>query len=254
MKVLKLSIILLCLLFLGSASGHAEMTSDQALSAFVSAGMAYKEGRYDTAINRYSTILDGNLVNGPLYYNLGNSYFKKGNMGQAVLNYERARMFIPRDSDLNFNYRYVRSKIDQQASGVGQNFFDRIVQNHIQFYTIDEMMIILFCLGFMIGALYLVSLYAYWPTSVRNGMIAILIVGLLIYGGGLVMKVRYERDLAVVMTETNTFFEPRTDSTVHFKMSEGMQARILKSQGDWVKIERLNGKVGWIDREVLEKI
>jgi len=150
MKALRLLIILLCLLLLGSVSGFAEMTTDEALSEFVAAGMAYKEGRYDTAIKRYNTILKGDRVSGPLYYNLGNSYFKKKNIGQAVLNYERAKKFIPRDSDLNFNERYVHSKIDQQTS-VKQSFLDRAIVSHIQFYTINEMAIILYCIGLMIG-------------------------------------------------------------------------------------------------------
>jgi len=253
MKVLRLFVILPCLLLGGSVSGFAQMTSDEALSNFVAAGMAYKEGRYDSAIEQYNAILKGDRVSGPLYYNLGNSYFKKKNIGQAVLNYERAKKFIPRDSDLNFNEHYVRSKIDQQTD-VKQSFLDRAIKSHIQFYTIDEMAIILYCIGFMIGIIHLVALYVQWPHTVTSGVIAVLIFSLFIYSTGLVAKAQAERELTVVMTDSNTFFEPRTDSTVHFKLSEGMKARILKRQGNWIKIERLDGKVGWIDRKVLEKI
>jgi len=253
MKALRLLIILPCLLLLGSLDGFAEMTSDEVLSEFVAAGMAYKEGRYDTAIERYNAILKEDQVSGPLYYNLGNSYFKKKNVGQAVLNYERAKKFIPRDSDLNFNEHYVRSKIDQQTD-VTQSFLDRAIASHIQFYTIDEMVIILYCIGLMIGILHLISLYVQWPQTVTSGIIAALIFSMFIYSTGLIAKVQAERELAVIMTDSNTLFEPRTDSTVHFKLSEGMKARILKLQGNWIKIERLDGKVGWIDQEVLEKI
>jgi len=253
MKAIRLFIILPCLLLLGSVMESAEITSDEALSKFVTAGMAYKEGRYDAAIEQYNVILKGDRVNGPLYYNLGNSYFKKKNIGQAVLNYERAKKFIPRDSDLIFNERYVRSKIDQQTE-VKQSFLDRAIVRHIQFYTIDEMAIILYCIGLVIGIIHLISLYVQWPQTVTSGVIAALIFSLFVYSTGLVAKVQAERELAVVMTDSNTLFEPRTDSTVHFKLSEGMKARILKRQGNWVKIERLDGKAGWIDREVLEKI
>jgi len=252
-KALRLFIILPCLLLLGSVSGFAQMTSDEALSNFVAAGIAYKEGRYDVAIEKYNEILKGNRVSGPLYYNLGNSYFKKKNIGQAVLNYERAKKFIPRDSDLNFNEHYVRSKIDQQTN-VNQSLIDRAIASHVQFYTIDEMVIILYCIGLVIGILYLISLYGQWSQTVTSGVIAVLIFSLFIYTTGLFAKVQTQRELVVVMMDSNTLFEPRTDSTVHFKLSEGMKARILKRQGDWVKIERLDGKVGWIDREVLEKI
>jgi len=253
MKTLRLFIFLPCLLLFGSVSGFAEMTPDEALSKFVAAGIAYEEGRYDAAIERYNAILKGNRVSGPLYYNLGNSYFKKKNVGQAVLNYERAKKFIPRDSDLKFNEQYVRSKIDQQTDAK-QSVLDRAIGSHIQFYTIDEMAIILYCLGLMIGIIHLIALYVQWPQTVTSWVIAALIFTLFIYSTGLVAKVQAELELAVVMTGSNTLFEPRTDSTVHFKLSEGMKARILKRQGNWIKIERLDGKVGWVDREVLEEI
>lgn len=253
MKILRLFVILPCLVLLGSVNGFAQMTSDDALSEFVTAGMAYKEGRYDAAIERYNAILKGDRVSGPLYYNLANSYYKKKNVGQAVLNYERAKKFIPRDSDLNFNEHYVRSRIDQQTD-VKQRFLDNAIAGHIQFYTIDEMTVILFCIALLIGMIHLIALYVQWPQTVTSGMIAALIFGLFIYSAGIVAKVQAERDLAVVMTDSKTLFEPRTDSTVHFKLSEGMKARILKRQGNWIKIERLDGKVGWIDGEVLEKI
>ena len=81
-----------------------------------------------------------------------------------------------------------------------------------------------------------------------------LTLSLLVYSAGLAAKVQAERDLAVVMTTTETFFEPRNDSTAHFKISEGMKVRILKSQGLWVKIQRVDGKIGWVDQEVLEII
>lgn len=254
MKVLRLLLIATCLLFSWNAVGFAEMSSDEALLKFVSAGAAYKDGRYDTAIDGYNAILEGGRVNGPVYYNLGNSYFKKENVGQAVLSYERARIFIPRDSDLNYNDQYVHSKIDRHFMDSGQNFIDRAVKRHIQFYTYDEMAIILFCIGLMIGAICLISLYFQWPQSLTGGIIAALTISFLVYSVGLVAKVKIERNLAVVMSATDTFFEPRTDSTAHFKISEGMKVRILKSQGYWVKIQRLDGKIGWVDQKVLEVI
>ena len=41
-------------------------------------------------------------------YNLANSYARAGKPGMAVLNYERARLLAPNDSDIDTNLRYVR--------------------------------------------------------------------------------------------------------------------------------------------------
>jgi hypothetical protein len=42
-------------------------------------------------------------------YNLANSYARAGQMGLAVLNYERAALLAPNDPDINANLEYVRA-------------------------------------------------------------------------------------------------------------------------------------------------
>ena len=243
-----------CLLSIMTVNGFAQISYDEALSEFVASGIAYKEGRYDAAITGYNKILEGGRTSGPLQYNLGNSYFKKGNIGKAILSYERAMKFMPRDSDLNFNYKYVQSKTDQYDFPGESNIFNRLIHGYIKFYTVDEMVIILAGIIMVMGILFLVSLYARLTETIRVGGLILLTLVLIGYGLGLVIKAHDETDMAVVMKSAESYFEPRTDSTVHFKISEGLKTKILKSEGHWVKIQRLDGKIGWIDRDALEKI
>ncbi|GAH77672.1 unnamed protein product, partial [marine sediment metagenome] len=65
----------------------------------------YKEGKYEDAIEQYRKIIDGGILNGNLFYNLGNAYFRKGKIGYAILYYEKALKFLPRDRELNENLR-----------------------------------------------------------------------------------------------------------------------------------------------------
>jgi len=44
----------------------------------------------------------------PALYNGGNAYARAGKPGLAILNYERARLLAPNDSDIEANLRYVR--------------------------------------------------------------------------------------------------------------------------------------------------
>ena len=60
-------------------------------------------------------------------YNLANAYARSGKNGLAVLNYERARLLDPGDSDIAANLNYVRQK-----SGLPprlQNIFERIASD-----------------------------------------------------------------------------------------------------------------------------
>jgi hypothetical protein len=42
-------------------------------------------------------------------YNLANAYARQGNLGMAVLNYERASLLSPTDPDIEANLKYVRA-------------------------------------------------------------------------------------------------------------------------------------------------
>lgn len=53
-------------------------------------------------------------------YNLANSYARAGQPGLAVLNYERAALLAPNDSDINANLEYVRATAQVPAEPRGR--------------------------------------------------------------------------------------------------------------------------------------
>src|SRR5271168_3793516 len=59
-------------------------------------------------------------------YNLANSYARAGKPGLAVLNYERARLLAPNDSDIDANLRQVRDSLRLAAEP--QNWFERAIR------------------------------------------------------------------------------------------------------------------------------
>lgn len=63
------------------------------------------------AAARYERVIaESSLHNGPLYYNLGNIYFKMGDLGRAVLNYRRAQQLNPNDRQLLQNLQFARAQ------------------------------------------------------------------------------------------------------------------------------------------------
>lgn len=226
----------------------------RAISQFVSAGLAYRDGRYEEAVRKYEEIRQKGRESGALYYNLGNSYFKEGDLGRAVLNYERARRLIPRDSDLNFNYRYALSQSGQNISENAMNFWEGFIDSYIQFYTRAEMFMIIIFLSLLTGIAHLLSLYLKWSARLQKGIISVLATIGILYGSGLIIKIQAEGNLAVVVEKTEGRFEPREDATVHFSLNEGAKIKILKIEGGWSKIKRPDGKIAWIPQKVLESI
>ena len=69
----------------------------------------YENGRFQEASQTYQQLVDLGVEHENLFYNLGNAYYKSGDLGRAVLNYERARRMAPRDADIRANLDFARS-------------------------------------------------------------------------------------------------------------------------------------------------
>ena len=78
----------------------------------------YEDGRYEQAARSFQQLVDKGYGDPVLYYNLGNAYFKQGDIGRAILNYLRAERLAPRDDDIRTNLDFARSQtLDLLESG-----------------------------------------------------------------------------------------------------------------------------------------
>ncbi len=66
---------------------------------------------YEEAILHFERLAkDGGVRSGPLFYDIGNSYFRAGDIGRAILNYKRADLFAANDQNLRQNLEYARNR------------------------------------------------------------------------------------------------------------------------------------------------
>ncbi len=220
---------------------------------FYKANLAYEAAKYDEAIAQYSLILQQGFESGPLYYNRGNSYFKKGEIGQAILNYERAKRIIPWDGDLDANDEYARSFIREnpkESSGAWyENAADKIFKSiSIDGLTIFLSVTYLFSLTLLTAGLYLERMKRY-SKSIVSICILILVVG----GFGLYQKaVLLEKEAIVIVEKSEAKFEPFDRATTHFILYEGMKVQVLAEKKEWVKIKQIGKKIGWVKASSIE--
>ena len=76
-KSYQIAILIFSILLICFHQVHAEDTN----SIFKKGNQLYEKGLYDEAIKEYSIPLDQGFESGNLYFNIGNSYFKKGELG-----------------------------------------------------------------------------------------------------------------------------------------------------------------------------
>ena len=70
---------------------------------------AYNQGLYEKAKNFYVKVLDENLHSAELYFNLGNSYYKTGEIAESIFYLELANRLSPGQIDIKNNIKFAKN-------------------------------------------------------------------------------------------------------------------------------------------------
>ena len=87
------------------------------------ADQAFIDERYSDAIRGYEEILTKEYVSAEVHYNLGNAYFKAGQIAPSILHYERAQKLAPSDEDILFNLKLANLSVKDRVEEIPQLFF-----------------------------------------------------------------------------------------------------------------------------------
>lgn len=100
--------LVICLVFTQPALASDEL--ERSHSEFIQASDAFQGGEYEKALELYSSIRNRGHQSPELYFNLGNTYTRLSQIGQAILAYRQALYYSPRSADLRANLNFVREK------------------------------------------------------------------------------------------------------------------------------------------------
>ncbi|MCM8796514.1 MAG: tetratricopeptide repeat protein [Candidatus Omnitrophica bacterium] len=221
-------------------------------SAFNRANVYYEQVNYDEAIKEYESILGAGWESGNLYYNLGNCYFKKGQLGMAIFYYEKSKRLIPLDRDLESNYAYACSLIKGQNVSLQRGFLSRVLNNLFGKFTLDGLTVLLSALYILILIAILTG-FMFRPFK-KQALIIAAAIGVFFIAGftGLTEKIAIlNKEGVVVVAQADARFEPMDKATVYFTLSEGAKVEIISSKDNWYKIKRQDNKIGWIQKSAL---
>lgn len=144
---------IVALLVGSSIAAHRPQTDvDDLESRIALAEAAYRQGAWQEAARHYR-VLSESLPGqrGRILFNLGNSEFRAGNLGQALLCYERARLRLPHDARVANNLARCRARlaVDEPAETPGViGFLERRTRT-----TLVAIAVALQSLGIAIGLL-----------------------------------------------------------------------------------------------------
>ena len=185
----------------------------------------YRMDDYQGAIAAYEDILAGGKTSADLHYNLGNAYYRDGQLGKAILNYERALRLKPNMTDAKENLALANARTADRITTLPQMFIVRWWNSLTTAITPH---------GWAVSLLFLLLASALLISATRT----------------------YNAHPYAIITDQAVTLKASPDNKSIDKMilHEGTKVKILDDLTGWYKISIADGTNGWCQQNSMERI
>ena len=220
---------------------------------------AYMKNDFASAIQVYEALLTKGEA-ADLYYNLGNSYYKSGDIAKAILNYERALLLQPGNGDIRANLEVARAKTVDKVEPIPEIFFVSWTKSLINSMSVDAWAVCgVVCFILLIASLYFFIFSKQVVLKKASFICGIVFLIAVILANVFASEQKdslQNRDSAIVMSPSVTVRStPSESGTSLFILHEGHKVIIKDaSMKGWKEIRIEDGKVGWVPSSSIEII
>ncbi len=214
---------------------------------FASGNALYAQGKFIEAAQAYETQVQRGDSRANLYYNLGDAYFRAGDRGRAILNYQRALLLDPSHAEAAANLAFLRGKtLPPSARGGFAGWLD--VDRWTWLAAAGGWLAILgFGLTVFLRRLRWSSLAVGLTGAAACG---VSVWALVVLDGGTKNPGR----AVVLADDTRALYSPADNSKAVLTLPAGSEVRVLSEQGAWDYVELGDGARGWVSAARIEKV
>jgi tetratricopeptide (TPR) repeat protein len=216
-----------------------------------SAAEEYRAERFREAAELYDRQIESGERNAPLFYNAGNAWYRAGDLGRAILNYERALALEPAHPEARANLQLARDKASalELTRTRADKWIGRIQPSH---YTLAA------AVAFWVAAF---AFAALWLGRRRSRpLVALAAAALLIFAAALAALYRLETGTrgAARAIVTGEKIEARLATADNagsvLALPPGSEIAILSTRGEWSYAALPNNLRGWIPAASAERV
>lgn len=222
------------------------------------ADSAYLKENYQKAAQIYEQLLKKG-ESAPVYYNLGNCYYRMHEIAPAILNYERALLRDPGNSDIRFNLVLARSKTVDKMADSDQFFIVYWFHSLVNMHSTDgwgKSAIICFCL-FAVCIFVLLFYKRKWPHRIASWLSPLLLLAVILFNvfAYIQRSELFSHSHAIVMQNVQVKSTPDDSGNNLFQLHPGTKVEIIDNTlGKWKEVALPDGKKGWLRQASFEVI
>ena len=216
---------------------------------------ALSNNQYDLAIQEFETILDNNWDSPGLYYNLGNAYYRNGNTSGSVWAYESCLRLSPTYTDAEYNLKLailkVKDRVDLPDPPIYLKWYMGIKEHFTPSVWINLTLIILFLLSLLVTVSRILSVVS---LNYISGIFSSLFFISLFFTFHSIWTENSVNQGIIYYSAVEARSEPNTYSAQLFTVHEGLKVSVNQTSENWVEIELMDGKTGWIENQQIRLI
>jgi tetratricopeptide (TPR) repeat protein len=214
---------------------------------------------YERAILNYEKIVrDGHIRNSKLFYDLGNAYFLKQDLGRAILNYRRAEKLDKSDANVQKNLAFARSRrFDKVDVKTEKRVLETLFFWHYDFSTKTKFL--LMCIGFAMLCVSLTVMIWRGRTAPPVVTAAIGVLLTVCFLTSVILDARNQsEEVGGVITASQVIARqgdgPNYPESFKDALHAGTEFDLLERRPGWFHIKLSDGSDGWIPDKAAELI
>ena len=216
--------------------------------AFDAANKLYAQGEFTKAAGAYEALLQNGQASEAIYFNLGNAFFKAGQLGRAIVAYHQAERLRPRDPDLRANLQFARNQVQGPTLSptTWQKWLGRLNVNE---WTVLASVALWSC--FL--SLALLQWRPWLKPALRSYVIGLVAITLLVCGcmAAALLETAPGRLAVAVKPQSAVRQGPMDESQNAFTIQDGAELRVLDQKDDWLQVTTDPRRIGWVRKDHL---
>lgn len=224
---------------------------------FATGNRYYEMEKYAEAIAVYKQLSE-NVEHANLYYNLGNAYYRVGDIGQAIWSFEKGRASSPRHKDLLHNLAIANAQVRDRIEPPEGFFPVMIYRAVLEKLTVMDLLSTGSLLILLLSLLFMIRAGRTSSIKFVNSMKILMVI--LILSTHFLALDRYwdlsdTREGIVIASASDVRSGPvARGENVVFRVHEGTKLEITQTQPGWLEIILLDGKKGWLQSSDVRKL
>ena len=220
-------------------------------SLFEKGNTFYNKGDYQNAIESYLEIIENGYHSSEVYYNLGNTNYKIGNVAETNYYFEKAKMLSPNDEMIINNLEFAKNMTMDSIETLPQTQINLFFNDLLAFMTTDNWSMLTMLTLWIVCILFLIYSFSKSIFTKRiffsSGILSFLIFIFFTY---ITISKHGQENIKkgiIFRKEIGVWTEPNQRNEVLFFLHEGTKLKIIDELEGWSKILISNGSEGWIE-------